>query len=76
MKLASLIQRNEWQFEILPVSFVQAEVCGSPEVDLAHLQEVQEASGCGDHDLATVLHVTELGSFGGAAEHAGVLDPG
>ena len=76
MKLASLIQRNEWQLEILPVSFVQAEVCGSPEVDLSHLQEVQEASGCGDDDLATVLHVPELGSFGGAAEHAGVLDPG
>ena len=76
MKLASLMHRKELQLEILPVSFVQAEVCGSPEVDLSHLQEVQETSGCGDYDLTTVLHVTELGPFGSAAEHASVLDPG
>ena len=43
---------------------------------LAHLEDVDEAAGRGDDDLAAVLNVADLGSLGGAAEQAGVLDLG
>ena len=47
-----------------------------PEVDLSHLKDVDEAAGRGDHDLAAVLDVADLGSLGSAAEEARVLDLG
>ena len=45
------------------------------QADLAHLEEVDKSAGGGDHDLASVLDVSELGALRGTTEHAGVLDP-
>ena len=46
------------------------------KIDLPHLEEVNKPAGSGDHDLATVLQITELGALRRSPEHTGVLQTG
>jgi hypothetical protein len=59
-----------------PVSLIQNEVGASPQIGLAHLEEVNETSRRGDADFDSVLKVADLGSLRGSSEDAGVLNLG
>ena len=59
-----------------PVSLVKDKVGGPPEVHLASLQEVDKTSRCRNADLCAVLNISQLGSLGGSAKDAGILDAG
>ena len=59
-----------------PVGLIQNEVGASPQIGLAHLEEVDETSGRGNADFDSILEVADLGSLRGSSEDAGVLNLG
>ena len=57
-----------------PVSLVQTEVGGPPQIDLSGLQKINEPAGSRNTDLHAILDVPQLRALRSPAKHAGVLD--
>ena len=55
----------------LPVGLIQNKVCTTSEIGLSHLKDVDEPARCGDHDLAAVFQVANLGAFRSTSENTG-----